>query len=98
MNMAEPPDMFDVAISFRAEDEAIASQLFERLRSRHRVFFYSRCQPEVAGEDGLEAYSAIFGKNARLVLVIFRNEWGTEKWTRIEATAIKNRTLEAPHN
>lgn len=35
----------------------------------------------------------MFGRDARIVVVLYREKWGTTKWTRIEETAIKNRML-----
>jgi len=82
---------FDVAFSFLAKDESLATQLDELLRSRLKTFLYSKRQEEVGGTDGEVTFNAIFGKKARVVVVLYRDGWGKSPWTRIEETAIRNR-------
>lgn len=85
---------YDVAFSFNALDEGVANQLNDLLAPRLKTFIYSERQREIAGTDGQESFSAVYGKTARLVVVLFRPEWGQTPWTRIERDAIKNRSLE----
>lgn len=85
---------YDVAFSFVALDEGIATQLNDMLSPRLKTFIYSERQREIAGTDGQESFSAVYGKKARLVVVLFRPEWGETPWTRIERDAIKNRSLD----
>ena len=85
---------YDVAFSFNAIDEGIATQLNDLLSPRLKTFVYSERQREIAGTDGQESFSAVYGKTARLVVVLFRPEWGETPWTRIERNAIKNRSLD----
>jgi hypothetical protein len=33
----------------------------------------------------------VFGQEARMVVVLYRGNWGQTPWTRIEETAIRNR-------
>src|SRR5262245_20863014 len=61
---------YDVAFSFNAMDEAIATQLNDRLSGRLKTFIYSERQREIAGTDGQESFSQIYGKTARLVVVL----------------------------
>lgn len=85
---------YDVAFSFNALDEGVATQLNDLLSPRLKTFIYSERQREIAGTDGQESFSAVYGKKARLVVVLFRPEWGETPWTRIERDAIKNRSLD----
>jgi hypothetical protein len=48
----------------------------------------------LAGTDGEKAFNAVFEKEARIVAVLLRPEWGHTAWTRIEETAIRNRAHE----
>lgn len=85
---------YDVALSFLAQDEPLAAQLNDFLQDRLRIFLYSKRQGEIAGTDGEKSFNAVFGKAARLVVVLYRSNWGETPWTRIEATAIRNRAFE----
>ncbi|UYO52365.1 hypothetical protein [Rhodopseudomonas palustris] len=84
---------YDVAFSFNALDESIATQLNDLLSPRVKTFIYSERQREIAGTDGQEKFSEVYGQTARLVVVLFRPEWGETPWTRVERDAIKNRSL-----
>jgi hypothetical protein len=83
---------YDVALSFLAEDEALAREIAATLPNL-KVFVYSERQAEIAGTDGAETFANVFGRDARIVVVLYREKWGTTKWTRIEEMAIKNRLL-----
>ena len=85
---------YDVAFSFLARDEGLATELNDLLQDRVRTFLYSRKQGEIAGKDGEQSFNAVFGKEARLVVVLYRRGWGETPWTRIEETAIRNRAFE----
>lgn len=87
---------YDVAISFLQEDEQLAIEIADRIGDRVAVdiFVYSRRQNDLVGKDGLEAFSGVFGEQSRVVVVLFRGQWGQTPWTRVEETAIKNRGLE----
>jgi len=82
---------FDVAFSFLQRDEPLALQLNDRLQDRVKTFIYTEQQKVVAGTDGEETFHRVFGKEARIVVVLFRKGWGESRWTRIEETAIRNR-------
>lgn len=91
--MREPFE-YDVAFSFVAMDERIATALNDLLSSRLKTFIYSERQRDLGGKDGQEAFSSVYGKTARVVVVLFRPEWGETPWTRVERDAIKNRSLD----
>lgn len=92
--MADRTFEYDVAFSFTAQDEAIATELNDLLAGRLKTFIYSERQRDIAGRDGQEAFSETYAKKARVVVVIFRQSWGQTPWTRVEMDAIKNRSLE----
>jgi hypothetical protein len=85
---------YDVAFSFLAQDEGLASELNDLLQDRVRTFLYSKKQGEIAGTDGEKIFNAVFSEEARLVVVLYRTDWGQTPWTRIEETAIRNRAFE----
>lgn len=82
---------YDVAFSFLAEDEALAQELNDLLQDRLATFLYSRRQGELAGTDGELAFNEVFAEQSRMVVVLYRQQWGNTPWTRIEETAIRNR-------
>jgi hypothetical protein len=86
--------LYDLAISFVAKDEALATQLADQFEGRLRVFLYSRKQEQLAGTDGEKTFNDIFRKQSRLVVVLYRAGWGETPWTRIEETAIRNRAFD----
>jgi len=84
---------YDIAISFLSQDESSAFNFYENLKEFFKIFCYSENQKEIAGKDGLVTLSNVFQKDSRLVIVLYRNDWGKTKWTRVEETAIKDRAL-----
>ncbi len=85
---------YEVAFSFVKDDESIATALNDLLEDRLSTFLYSKQQEELAGTDGEQSFNEVFSKKSRIVVVIYRNEWGDSPWTRIEETAIRNRAYE----
>src|SRR5258705_1602907 len=57
---------YEVAFSFLQDDEQLASQIADRIRDRVSValFIYSERQNELAGTDGVERFSCIFGEES----------------------------------
>ena len=88
-----PNFLYDVAFSFLAVDEPLARQINKLVSIRVKTFVYSERQLEIAGSDGVETFSNVFGRDARTVVVLCRAAWGTTTWTRIEETAIRDRLL-----
>ncbi len=84
---------YDVAFSFLAKDEILATELNDLLQDRLNTFLYSKKQEELAGTDGEKTFNSVFGEQTRLVAVLYREDWGDTPWTRIEQTAIKNRAF-----
>lgn len=85
---------FDIAFSFLAKDEEVALKLYETLKTRVDCFIYSEEQKRLAGRDGEEVFNRVFSKEARIVVVLYRSDWGKTPWTKIEETAIRNRGFE----
>jgi hypothetical protein len=85
---------YDVAFSFVAQDEPLATELNDLLQGRLSTFLYSKKQEKIAGADGEERFNAVFGQQARVVVVLYRAGWGESPWTRIEETAIRNRAFD----
>jgi hypothetical protein len=81
---------YDVAISFLADDEAIAAELNRQLSETMNVFFFPRRQEELAGTDGMESMRKPFYEDSRLMVVLFRSRWGKTRWTAIEELAVKD--------
>jgi hypothetical protein len=84
---------FDVAISFQGTDEALAAEILDLIQDRFRTFIYSKKQDILAGRDGEDRFGEVFSNGARVVIVLCRPEWGQTPFTRIEETAVKNRTF-----
>lgn len=85
---------YDIAFSFTSEDEALATKLNDLLQVEFETFLYSKKQEIVAGTDGEQSFGAVFGQDARFVVILYRANWGNTPWTRIEETAIRNRAFE----
>ena len=85
---------YDVAFSFLAQDESVATELNDALCERVKTFLYSKRQEQLAGTDGEKTFNAVFGEKSRVVVILYRDTWGTNPWTRIEETAIRNRAHE----
>lgn len=91
--MDENGFLYDVAFSFHSLDEGIATQLNDLLSDRFKTFIYSEQQKKLAGTDGEKNFNAVYGGEARVVIVFYRPEWGETPFTRIEQTAIRNRAF-----
>jgi len=85
---------YEVAFSFLNEDEELAFRINDLIQDRVKTFIYSRQQEKIAGTDGEETFNQVFGSEARIVVVLYRENWGKTPWTRIEETAIRNRAYE----
>jgi hypothetical protein len=94
LSVRESEYEYDIAFSFLDKDEGVAVEISKALKGRLSTFIYSERQAELAGADGELKFSEVFGKRARIVAILYRNGWGETRWTRIEKTAIQNRSLE----
>lgn len=91
----DAPDTFeyDVAFSFLGNDAKVAERISGLLQAKYRTFVFTEQQKEVAFRDGLETFRSVFQDKARCVAVLFREGWGTTKWTKIEEDLIKDRAV-----
>lgn len=86
---------YDVGLSFLSEDEVTARRLADKLQEKGwSVFFYPERQQDLAGPEGIENFRQAFREDARLSVVLFREDWGTTRWTGVEAEAIKGRQMD----
>lgn len=85
---------YDVAFSFTQQDESLATELFTLLEGGLRCFLYSEAQKELAARNGEDMLQSVYEKDSRVVVILYREEYGNTKWTRIEETAIRNRGFE----
>ena len=81
----------DVAFTFLAQDQLMAVELNDLLQDRMSTFLYTERQLDLVGKDGEVELSRAFGEEARIVVILYRDEWGSTPWTRVEQDAIRNR-------
>lgn len=81
----------DVAFSFLNQDENLALELFSLLKDTLKCFIYTEEQKKLAGTNGENTFNQVFSTEARVVVILYRDNWGKSNWTRIEETAIRNR-------
>ena len=89
-----PDKKYDVAISLRWTDVEHARALYDLLRDRLEVFFAGEKQEDLVGTDGEESFGYIFRDQARVVVVLYRPDWGKTPFTRAEEAAIKQRAYD----
>jgi len=82
---------YEVAFSFLSKDEPLAQRLNDLMQDRVSTFIYTERQLELAGKDGEIELKKAFGSEARIVVILYRKEWGTTDWTRVEQDAIRER-------
>lgn len=87
----EPEYKYDIAISFCNEDLTVAEELAERLRPRYNVFVYTQYQDRLTGGRTDEEFRKVFLEEARLVVVLYRDNWGKTPSTLVEEEAIRDR-------
>jgi hypothetical protein len=84
---------YDVAFSLLAQDAALAANLAERLAPL-KCFVFTTEQRELVGRNGVEAFSELFRRDARLAVVLFREGYGETDYTDLEVRGIQDRGLE----
>jgi hypothetical protein len=82
---------YEVAFSFLQNNEKLAYEISDLIQDRFSTFIYSEHQKELAGTDGEKTFNDVFQNKARIVVVLYCDDWGKTKWTRVEETAIRNR-------
>ena len=59
---------YAIAFSFLQQDEGLATQLNDLLQDRFRTFLYSKAQERLAGADGQQIFTDVFGSETRTVV------------------------------
>jgi hypothetical protein len=85
---------YEVAFSFHQQDESLAFQIRDSIQERLSNFIYSEQQKKLIANNGVDKFSKVFRDESRIVVVLYREEWGTTYWTKVEETAIKERVQE----
>jgi len=86
---------FDIAISYVTRDGKTAEDLYARLAVQYSVFLYPKHQEQLSGRDGMEQLRQVFLGTKRMVVILYRKEWGDTAWTAVERDAIKDHALKA---
>lgn len=85
---------YDVAISFARDSRPTAREVAERLRAAGiKVFFDEYLEHELWGVNGREAFTRIFGSEARYCLVLISKEYDRRAWTTLEREILESREL-----
>ena len=67
----DPNFKYDVAFSFLDQDEPLARELADLLTPL-TTFVYSEQQLAVAATDGVDTFSKVFRRDARIVVILYR--------------------------
>lgn len=79
---------YDVALSFAGEDRQIAEHLRDALEDLGHVVFYDLDeQSRLLAEDLGEFLKPVYEVDARLVVAILGERYGSKRWTQFEADA-----------
>ena len=81
---------YDVAISLCNQDAEYARRLNAQLNSGLNVFFYEQNQEDIISKSGPEVFASVF-KEARVVVILSRKEWGQSFYTELEMHSITDR-------
>jgi hypothetical protein len=85
---------YDAAFSFLAPQETLARRLSKALQPL-KTFVFTERQADVAGKNGVDAYSRIFKEKTRLGVILHSAGWGQTAYTGLEEMALQelaNRT------
>jgi hypothetical protein len=62
---------YDVAFSFHSKDEQLAISLNDQVQDQFKTFIYTEREKDLAGRNGEDVFSKVFGSEARLVVIFF---------------------------
>lgn len=88
---------YDIAISLCKQDAEFAGKLVNAINPSLKVFFYKDNQEELISKSGPEKFGKVFKDEARVVVILSRNEWSESFYTEIERNAIIDRTSVKNH-
>lgn len=80
----------DVAISFLQQDESEAQKILDTMTDL-KSFIYTRKQEEIVGNDALIKFKRVFGYDSRIVVILYRANWGKTPFTYAEEEVIRDR-------
>lgn len=81
-------EKYDIAISYLAQDEELAFNIYTELGQNLRVFIYTKHQDELGGKSGIKPLREIFTERTNIIVVLHREKWGQTDWTNTEENAI----------
>lgn len=90
-NISEDTYKYDVAFSLCKEDASFAYKLVDGLNPNLNVFFYETKQEELISKHGPEKFRKVFKEEARLVVILYRENWGKSIYTGLEQDSIIER-------
>lgn len=67
---------YEVAISFLQKDEELAVRIHDIISKKYSTFIYSKKQEKIVGGDGEKIFNSTFGEQSRVVIVLYRDNWG----------------------
>lgn len=94
LTMSHPSFKYDVAFSFLRGDEDLVVQIRTLLEARVKTIIPSRKEELIADTDFEQRVNRLFGLQARIVAVLYRDSWGRTGSSLLEKTAIRNRAHE----
>lgn len=85
----DPDDLvWDIAISYASEDQALARQIYSQMRDDFKVFFAPEESAALWGADLNRVLPNTYGVQSRFVLVLSTHDYMVKYWTRMEYNAI----------
>ena len=80
--------VWDIAISYASEDQALARQIYSQMRDDFKVFFAPEESAALWGADLNRVLPNTYGVQSRFVLVLSTHDYVVKYWTRMEYDAI----------
>lgn len=81
---------YAIGFSFLYQDLITAKKLNAGL-SDLKTFIFTEKQDKIVGSDTVLLFNRIFGHDSRIVVVLYREEWGNTSFTYVEQEAIRDR-------
>lgn len=86
--------VYDIAFSLLSRDAQIVEAIQKFLPNDVTSYLYTKEQRNmILSRDGLNSIPQIF-RDSRLCVVLFREQWGKTKWTRLEERVIGDRFMD----
>ena len=97
--MTVHPFEYDAAISFAAEDRAVAEELADLLARMNRKVFrdeYRATHSDLWGKDTVDHLVNLYARKARFCLLLVSRHYPLRSWTRAERASARERALRDP--